>query len=313
MELDIAFHWCAQCQHPVYAPQPGICPICRESLKPLTTDARPVFARERRILQFYGHGPLIRDAVWRASKSRYYYINGKQVTLPESEQVKKDLTDIAEYIRDSDHYDALDQQLILDYQHQLEANRPRLLALEDEAFQFIQHAVRRFSRRTIMVSFSGGKDSTVVSDLVRRALGSSDILHVFGDTTLEDENTYEYVRLFQEQNPLIPFFNARAEHNFHELVEDLDILHVFGDTTLEDENTYEYVRLFQEQNPLIPFFNARAEHNFHELVEEMGPPSRVMRWCCTIFKAGPINNLLQSLGDQKVLTFYGIRRDESQR
>jgi phosphoadenosine phosphosulfate reductase len=265
MELDIAFHWCAQCQHPVYAPQPGICPICRESLKPLTTDARPVFARERRILQFYGHGPLIRDAVWRASKSRYYYINGKQVTLPESEQVKKDLTDIAEYIRDSDHYDALDQQLILDYQHQLEANRPRLLALEDEAFQFIQHAVRRFSRRTIMVSFSGGKDSTVVSDLVRRALGSSDILHVFGDTTLEDENTYEYVRLFQEQNPLIPFFNARAEHNFH------------------------------------------------ELVEEMGPPSRVMRWCCTIFKAGPINNLLQSLGDQKVLTFYGIRRDESQR
>jgi phosphoadenosine phosphosulfate reductase len=265
MEQDIAFHWCTQCQLPIYVPQPGICPTCKQLLKPLTTDARPVFARERRILQFYGHGPLIRDAIWRASKSRYYYINGKQVTLPESEQIKKDLTVIAEYIRDSDHYDALDQQLILDYQHQLEANRPRLLALEDEAFQFIQHAVRRFSRRTIMVSFSGGKDSTVVSDLVRRALGRSDILHVFGDTTLEDENTYEYVRHFQQQNPLIPFFNARAEHNFH------------------------------------------------ELVEEMGPPSRVMRWCCTVFKAGPINNLLQSLGDQKVLTFYGIRRDESQR
>src|SRR5205085_6142530 len=42
-------------------------------------------------------------------------------------------------------------------------------------------------------------------------------------------------------------------------------------------------------------------------------PSRVMRWCCTIFKAGPINNLLQTMGDQKVLTFYGIRRDESLR
>ena len=38
-----------------------------------------------------------------------------------------------------------------------------------------------------------------------------------------------------------------------------------------------------------------------------------MRWCCTIFKTGPINNLLQSLGSQKVLTFYGIRRSESPR
>jgi phosphoadenosine phosphosulfate reductase len=43
----------------------------------------------------------------------------------------------------------------------------------------------------------------------------------------------------------------------------------------------------------------------------MGPPSRQIRWCCTIFKAGPINNLLQTLGDQKVLTFYGVRHAES--
>ena len=92
-----------------------------------------------------------------------------------------------------------------------------------------------------------------------------------------------------------------------------DILHVFGDTTLEDENTYQYVKEFQNENPHIPFFEARAEHDFHKLVDEIGPPSRVMRWCCTIFKAGPINNLLQTLGDQRVLTFYGIRRAESVR
>ncbi|NJN98338.1 MAG: phosphoadenosine phosphosulfate reductase family protein [Anaerolineales bacterium] len=231
----------------------------------LTTDLRPVFARERRILQFYGHGPLTTDAVWRSSKSRYYYINGQTISLPLAEQVKEDLPAIAEYIRSSHHYDTLDQQLIQDYQRQLQPNLVHLLDLEDEAFQFIQHALQRFSNRTLMVSFSGGKDSTVVSDLVRRGIGRSDILHVFGDTTLEDEYTYEYVRQFQAENPLIPFFNARAEHDFH------------------------------------------------ELVDQMGPPSRVMRWCCTIFKAGPINNLLQSLGDQKVLTFYGIRRDESVR
>lgn len=216
--MDNVFHWCVTCQHPVYTSCERSCPSCGGMLKYLATDARPVFARERRILQFYGHGPLTTDAVWRSSKSRYYYVNGQPITLPESERLKKDLPAIAEYIRDSDHYDALDQHLIRDYQRQLEVNRSHLLAQEDEAFQFIQHAVRRFSRRTIMVSFSGGKDSTVVSDLVRRALGRADILHVFGDTTLEDDHTYEYVRQFQEQNPLIPFFNARAEHNFHDLV-----------------------------------------------------------------------------------------------
>ncbi|MAU00651.1 MAG: hypothetical protein CL608_26195 [Anaerolineaceae bacterium] len=263
--MESVFNWCYACHHPIYAPKGGKCPKCKNDLKYLTTEARPVFARERRILQFYGHGPLTTDAVWRSSKSRFYYINGESTALPESAQLKDDLAAIAEYIRDSDHYDALDQKLIHEYRRQLEVNCFHLHALEDEAFKFVRHAVRRFPRRTLLVSFSGGKDSSVVSDVVRRALGSSDVLHVFGDTTLEDENTYEYVRQFQEENPLIPFFNAHAEHDFH------------------------------------------------QLVEEMGPPSRVMRWCCTIFKAGPINNLLQSIGDEKVLTFYGIRRGESVR
>lgn len=263
--MTSGIYWCDKCHHPIRTTGATLCPTCSAKMRYLTTDLRPVFARERRVLQFYGHGPSTTEAIWRSSKSRYYYINGQTVTLPMAEQLKDDLPAIAEYIRSSHHYDTLDQQLIQNYQRQLQPNRAHLLDLEDEAFQFIQHAVQRFPNRTLMVSFSGGKDSTVVSDLVRRGLGRSDILHVFGDTTLEDEHTYEYVRQFQEENPLIPFFNARAEHDFH------------------------------------------------ELVDQMGPPSRVMRWCCTIFKAGPINNLLQSLGDQKVLTFYGIRRDESVR
>jgi phosphoadenosine phosphosulfate reductase len=38
-----------------------------------------------------------------------------------------------------------------------------------------------------------------------------------------------------------------------------------------------------------------------------------MRWCCTIFKTGPIYTLMQGFGNQKILTFYGIRRNESNR
>ncbi len=258
-------NWCSQCQHPIFAPENAICPVCQSQTRYLTTDARPVFARERRILQYFGFGPLTTDAIWRSGKSRFYYINGESVSLPNSAEIKDHLPAIAEYIRDSQHYDSLDEQLIHDYRRQLQANINHLRAIEDEAFQFVNHAVKRFPRRLLMVSFSGGKDSTAVSSVVRRALSRSDVLHIFGDTTLEDEHTYNYVQRFQQENPLIPFFNARAEHDFH------------------------------------------------ELVEQMGPPSRVMRWCCTIFKAGPINNLLQTLGDQKVLTFYGIRHNESAR
>ncbi|MCA9995237.1 MAG: phosphoadenosine phosphosulfate reductase family protein [Anaerolineales bacterium] len=263
--MESVFNWCHHCQHPVYAPEGAICPTCNHRTKYLTTDARPVFARERRILQYFGHGPLTNEAVWRSGKSRFYYINGESASLPSSAELKDQLPAIARYIRDSYHYDSLDEQLIQDYRRQLKVNINHLRAIEDEAFQFVNHAVKRFPRRLLMVSFSGGKDSTAVSSVVRRALSRSDILHIFGDTTLEDEHTYEYVERFQEENPLIPFFNARAEHDFH------------------------------------------------ELVDQMGPPSRVMRWCCTIFKAGPINNLLQTLGDQKVLTFYGIRHNESVR
>lgn len=241
------------------------CVNCGADSRYLTTDVRPVFARERRILQFYGYGPLMTEQVWRASKAPNYYINGESVRLPNSDQLKDNLAAIGDFIAASDHYDAVDQRLFREYRDALESNRTHLNSLEDEAFRFVRDSVKRFPKRTIMVSFSGGKDSTVVSDIVRRALGRSDILHIFGDTTLEDENTYAYV---QE---------------------------------------------FREQNPLIPFFEARAEHNFHALVDEIGPPSRVMRWCCTIFKAGPINNMLQTFGDQKILTFYGIRRSESVR
>ena len=257
--------WCNKCRTVVYGEDLVHCPECNEPVSYLTTDARPVFARERRILQFYGFGSLQTDVVWKSGKSRFYYINGKTVALPFFRQLNEDIPDIAAYMHDSDHYDALDQQLIQQYRQQLQTSRARLLRLEDEAIQFIEHAVHRFTRHEILVSFSGGKDSTVVSDLVRRALGRADVLHIFGDTTLEDVNTYEYVRKFREANPLVPFFDAHAEHDFH------------------------------------------------ELVEEMGPPSRVMRWCCTIFKAGPISNTLQSFGHQKVLTFYGIRHSESAR
>lgn len=48
-------------------------------------------------------------------------------------------------------------------------------------------------------------------------------------------------------------------------------------------------------------------------MEILGPPSRVMRWCCTVFKTGAITRKIATLFKDKkrILTFYGIRRSES--
>ena len=54
----------------------------------------------------------------------------------------------------------------------------------------------------MFVSFSGGKDSTVTSDLVIRALSEPKILHIFGDTTLEFPETIKYVERLKEHPKL---------------------------------------------------------------------------------------------------------------
>lgn len=92
------------------------------------------------------------------------------------------------------------------------------------------------------------------------------------------------------------------------------ILHIFGDTTLEFPSTEEYVRRYRQDHPATPVISSRnKEKNFEELCELIGPPSRVMRWCCTVFKTGAIQRKIKTLffDKKQILTFYGIRRSES--
>ncbi|MGL4946404.1 MAG: phosphoadenosine phosphosulfate reductase family protein, partial [Cetobacterium sp.] len=131
------------------------------------------------------------------------------------------------------------------------------------AYPFIEKVSADYSKRVPMVSFSGGKDSTVVSHLVRKALNNQSILHIFGDTTLELPLTYSYVQKFKDENEMTPFFDEKNEEN-----------------------------------------------DFFDMCKEIGPPSRVKSWCCSIFKTGPMGTTLSNF-DEEFLTFYGVRRKES--
>ena len=148
----------------------------------------------------------------------------------------------------------------------IEANKERYEYITQEAGNYIRKAVGEFGAMDMFVSFSGGKDSTVTSNLVLRALSTPQIMHIFGDTTLEFPFTYTYVERFKKNHPKTPVISARNK-----------------------------------------------EKDFEELCKLIGPPSRVMRWCCTVFKTGTIQKKIRSLYRDKkqILTFYGIRRSES--
>ena len=77
--------------------------------------------------------------------------------------------------------------------------------------------------------------------------------------------------------------------------------------------TIEYAKRFRKNNPMAIFKIAKnKEQEFYSVCEDIGPPARMLRWCCSMFKTGPITRVINSLyRDTTILTFYGIRKYES--
>lgn len=75
--------------------------------------------------------------------------------------------------------------------------------------------------------------------------------------------------------------------------------------------TYEYKKRFAREHRVLSAKN--YEKNFETLCEQIGPPSRVMRWCCTVFKTGAITQTIASAFKNKtnILSFQRIRHNES--
>jgi phosphoadenosine phosphosulfate reductase len=86
------------------------------------------------------------------------------------------------------------------------------------------------------------------------------------------------------------------------------LVHIFGDTTLEFPSTIEYAHRFRDSHPEAIFQIAKNdEQDFYDVCDDIGPPARMMRWCCSMFKTGPITRIINSLyRSQQILTFYGI-------
>ncbi|NCC07014.1 MAG: phosphoadenosine phosphosulfate reductase [Clostridia bacterium] len=267
-DIPVLVYWCQDCKTPIIKPSDridkNICPICGKETKYMCADLRPVFPEERLLVEILLAKPFAfaDKTVW-ASNNRYY-IDGKPKALTGSAYKKYTPEYITKELnanKDKNNYDVFNQTI----DRFVLANKERLNYLFDEATDFIRDTAQDYQEENIVISFSGGKDSTVTADLTVRALSNPSIVHIFGDTTLEFPTTMEYSKRFRENNPKAIFKIAK-----------------------------------------------NREQDFYTMCEEIGPPARMLRWCCSMFKTGPITRVLNNLyRDKDILSFYGIRKCES--
>ena len=268
-DLPVEIYWCSECRTPVIQTSTqadkGMCPICKRQTKYLASDLRPVFPEERLLVELLlkkKPNELVEKSVW-ASNNRYY-VEGKTISISNDlyQSVDTDkIVDLLQQNKSENSYEYFEKHMATFVM----ANQDRLNYLIDEAHSFIRNAASKFPEERIVVSFSGGKDSTVTADLAVKALSNPSLVHIFGDTTLEFPSTIEYAHRFRDAHPDAIFQIAKND-----------------------------------------------EQNFYDVCEDIGPPARMMRWCCSMFKTGPITRVINSLyRSQQILTFYGIRKSES--
>ena len=91
---------------------------------------------------------------------------------------------------------------------------------------------------------------------------------------------------------------------------------VFGDTGMEFPDTYDLIKKVESQcvEEDIPFYTAKSHLSPKESWELFGPPSRVLRWCCSVHKSTPQTLKLREItgkNDFVGLDFVGVRAHES--
>ncbi len=253
--------WCPTCNVPIWEEK---CPLCGSQGSYISTDIRPVFPQERLLMEIILNKPLeyLHDSVWYGSGR--YFINGKKLRLPSELWQHRDPSELRELL---DRYATANIENAFEFYKNkwTEVHQSHYQEITAEAMLAVQNVAQGVSPAEMFVSFSGGKDSTVTSNITMRALGTPSIIHLFGNTTLEFPETIKYVERFRTANRRTPFLTA--------------------------QNT---------------------EKNFFDMCDIVGPPSRVKRWCCIIFKTGAITKKIEkTFPGKRILTFYGIRRNES--
>lgn len=152
----------------------------------------------------------------------------------------------------------------------VEANREMLEIIEQTTVKKILAIYEKYKSRVDLfhVAYSGGKDSAVLLDLVKKALPKGSFVVLFGDTGMEFPDTYDLIEKTRQ-------------------------------VCVKEE---------------IPFYKAKSHIEPQKSWRIFGPPSRILRWCCSVHKSTPQTLKLREIAgknDYVGLDFVGVRAHES--
>ena len=247
--------------------------LLNDSPSQLSKEPRPVYYRELDILGFDAHYSYVKqdELPYMWAEANCYWYRGRMVaktkggslyTAPELEFV----------IGEDGERVLTDGEMLLpvDIPAMVGKNRELLEIIEQVTIKKIFDAYRRYHKKLdcFHVAFSGGKDSVVLLDLVKKALPKSGFIVVFGDTGMEFPDTYDVVDKIDKQ--------CRAEE--------------------------------------IEFYRAASHLKPEESWRLFGPPSRVLRWCCSVHKSAPQTLKIRDVLGKKNyvgMDYVGVRIHES--
>ncbi len=266
--LESEIYWCFHCNAPTFNSK---CEQCGSNCEYIGTDIRPVFPEERLLLEILLGMPFLfaDKAVWNVGNNNYI-VNGKRKNV--SFKSLRDKNDVHGIISKLKEYEQQNEPYIKSFYNSgtisnfIKINKAHLNMITHEAFEYIRNLTINKDEGDMYISFSGGKDSTVTSHLVRSALADKTIIHIYGDTTLEYPTSEIYIKRFRRDNPAVPLLVAKNK-----------------------------------------------DQDFNNLCEVIGPPARMLRWCCTVFKTGAITKKIDATfkDSKQLIAFQGIRRSES--
>lgn len=159
---------------------------------------------------------------------------------------------------------------MIDVPEMCRQNTDLLTILEDTTVKKIVKEYEKFKQKLDLfhVAFSGGKDSAVLLDLVKKALPIGSFVVIFGDTGMEFPDTYQAVEFTKQQ--------------------------------CEIDGT--------------PFYSAKSHFEPKESWLLFGPPSKTLRWCCSVHKSTPQTLKMREITGKNNYTgldFVGVRKHES--
>lgn len=160
--------------------------------------------------------------------------------------------------------------------------------------------VRTFGEDGVYISFSGGKDSTVLMDIIRNRM-KYEIPAVFVDTGLEYPEIREFVKTFENIIWLKP------KMNFKEVIEKYGYPFIgkeISDTIYyarHSNGKYATTRMQRLNGTLLDSDGKRSKYNCSKWKFMLEAPFEVSDHCCSIFKKNPTKSYEKHTGRVPIL------------